>query len=300
MVILVIGVNIRSFPIMVLSRLLYGTAGDSMVALSIAMFAEYFRSEELGLVIGIYFLLSHLGVLLTLSISPLLAEHYGVALAYDLSVGFSLLGLIFRIFLAKTDQYFLKLKRAYEETHNIKKEIDRPLDFSRGCKGFWKAFSEKFKKEFWLTCFFGISMFNGIYLLINLGKTYLVEKFYADLTQVEKDQTTDLELFVFQIVIIIGNLFFGVLSYRFKTYLWAYLPGPFLFFSAISLLMLSISPIIAFVLAGISVSVFYSNFWSNLMITLAEKDRVFLLFINFHHFFGDKISGICFWNHGFS
>lgn len=300
-VVLAIGVNLESMTIMLISRLVYGAAGDSMVALSIAMFAEYFLPQELGLAVGIYFLLSHLGVLLCLLISPYLGEEVGIKFAYYIAVFWSLLGLFFRLFLAKVDRHYLKLKKEHEVANKIKKETGPELDFSRGCRGFWRVFFQKFQKGFWIASLFGSSMFNGVYIMINLGKTYLAKTYYSELSQAEKDKTVDNEYFLFQLVIICGNLLFGFIAYKWKSYTWAYLPGPLIFAASIALLMLSWSPIIAFTFAGISVSIFYSNFWSNLMITLQEKDRVAakrgtpLLF----GCLNGEI-GVCFWDNGLS
>lgn len=303
MFVLVIGVHSKSFHLLWLGRFIYGTAGESMVALSIAMFAEYFLPEELGLATGIYFLLSHMGNLLTLTVSPYVGKKYGLTTAYDLGIVASFIGLIFRISLNCVDSYNNKMKKLHNESNEAKEEEapTTPLNLKNGCRVFWRVFFQKFGKEFWVVTFYSITTFNSIYMVLTMGKTYLVKEFFDDLPEGEKDQNTDSVFFIFQITVMAGNLTFGYISYKFKTFRWGYLPSPLLMITGVSLLMMRFKPSLCFMLLGLGVSTFYSNFWANLMITIDPNDRVRFRSAwagILKEFFSEEI-GICFWNPSF-
>lgn len=292
MVILSFGVLVKSLPLMIGSRLLFGVAGDSLTALSIAMFADYFPEEEIGFALGVFFLLSHLGVLMTLVVSPFIESNYGILMAYFATILVSAFGLLFLISIQIVDKISTKEKRL----SHFGQERDSEIDCRHGLRSFFESFTCKFKKAFWSCAFFSVFMFNGLWILTNSGKIYIVEKFYPDAKSDEKDSAADSDIFVFQGVVIIGNIFFGFISFKCKTYPWAFLPTPFLFIVSVLLMMDGVSSKFCFFLAGVAISIFHSNLWSNLMVTIADKDRVCLTILLIPLLLS-MLPAVCLWDH---
>lgn len=267
--VLIAGFHIQSLPIMIFSRFLFGLAGDSLTGLCIAMFFDYFTEQEVGFALGIFFLLSHLGVLVALKVSPVIALAFDLEMAYIASGAISLVGMVFRILLQIIDFFHLKNSKHKENPMN-----QPEFDCTRGFKAFFVNFFKNFPKEFWISGLFMVFMFNGLWVMGNSGKIYIVEQYYPDEDSGKKDLAADADLFTFHGTVIFGNILFGYISYKFRTYTWAFLPSPLIFIVGVLLTIFALPPKICFAIAGCGIAIFYSNFWSNIMTTIPEKDRV--------------------------
>jgi len=77
-----IGVSMKSWPIMLLARVIYGIGGESMGVANSAILSEWFKGKELAFAFGINLSISRLGSVINNLVSPTLADDIDIQFAF--------------------------------------------------------------------------------------------------------------------------------------------------------------------------------------------------------------------------
>lgn len=80
-VVFTLGLQVKSWPIIFLGRLIFGFGGESFTVANSALLSEWFKGRELAFAFGVNLAISKLGSVINNILSPILAEQVGIVFA---------------------------------------------------------------------------------------------------------------------------------------------------------------------------------------------------------------------------
>eukprot|EP00505_MAST-04D_sp_SCG-Rhode-Island_P001035 Stramenopile-MAST_4_protein_1035 len=178
-VVVAIGVTIRSFPVMLLGRAVYGIGGESVMVASSTLLQAWFRHGEIALAMGLSLSVSRLGSVSNNIVSPWLAENskqLKVPFFFSACVlGVSIVAAaIIKVLGARADR---KIKEdGYDLVEDDEDERERQATAGKGlCEEMAKA--KSFSTAYWLMTVSCVVVYGTVLPFNNVASALIIEKF---------------------------------------------------------------------------------------------------------------------------
>jgi MFS family permease len=135
-----LGLSMKSWPVMLLGRVVYGIGGESLGVANSAILSEWFKGKELAFAFGINLSIARLGSVINNLVSPTLADDVNIQFAFWFGVILCGSSVLSAVLIASFDKHFDKLLLEQKGAHGLLLDADNEeeeevvLGGSRGSK----------------------------------------------------------------------------------------------------------------------------------------------------------------------
>lgn len=186
-----LGVQTRTFGVMLLGRVIFGLGGESLTVAQCRLVTDWFRGRELALAIGLNLSIARFGTVFNNNLSPYFAQKLGIP--FSIWIGFiscvwSFICAIFTVVIDKRCQRHDALKALEDAT------VGHPVvsSSSTSCvppvkpMGLWETVKstvfivQSYHPAFWLVCVVCFTYYGAIVPFNNIAADVLRSKWYGD------------------------------------------------------------------------------------------------------------------------
>jgi len=194
-----LGLSMKSWPVMLLGRVVFGFGGESLGVANSAILSEWFKGKELAFAFGINLSVARLGSVINNLVSPVLADDVNIEFALWFGVVLCGSSVLSAVVIASFDKHFDKLLMDQKGAHGLllgtEEDEDEEVVLGRGAPlgeslmGNDKDNEEEekvpefrevfdFKHVFWIICAICVVVYGCVLPFNNIASSLLLERDY--------------------------------------------------------------------------------------------------------------------------